>query len=77
VSILDHAKLVRAISGVLLGLNIPIGLMLPDKVLEEVGRLPEVIRERELSTTRRVVHWVLAMFGSHYQGLDRMALSGG
>jgi hypothetical protein len=28
-------------------------------------------------TARRVVHRVLAMFESHYQGLDRMALSGG
>jgi hypothetical protein len=27
-------------------------------------------------TARRAVHRVLAMFESHYQGLDRMALSG-
>jgi hypothetical protein len=51
--------------------------MLPNTLLEEVERLPEVIKERELSTSRRVVHWVLAMFNSHYQGLDRMALSSG
>jgi hypothetical protein len=38
------------------------GSMLPEALLEEVGRLPEVIRERELSTARRAVHWVLAMF---------------
>jgi hypothetical protein len=24
-----------------------------------------------------VVHWILTMIESHYQGLDRMALSGG
>jgi hypothetical protein len=36
-----------------------------------------VIKELVLSTARRVVHRVLAMFESHYQGLDRMALSGG
>jgi hypothetical protein len=36
-----------------------------------------VVRELELSTTRRVVQRVLAMFESHYQGLDRTALGGG
>jgi hypothetical protein len=51
--------------------------MLPNTLLEEVERLPEVIKERVLSTSRRVVHRVLAMFNSHYQGLDRMALSSG
>jgi hypothetical protein len=50
--------------------------MLSDMLLEEVGCLLEAIKERELSTARRVVHRVLAMFDSHYQGLDRMALSG-
>jgi hypothetical protein len=49
-SILDHAKLVRAIDRVLSGLGIPMGPMLPDMLLEEVGRLPKVIREWELST---------------------------
>jgi predicted house-cleaning noncanonical NTP pyrophosphatase (MazG superfamily) len=51
--------------------------MLPDRLLEEVERLLEVVKERELSTALRVVHRVLAMFDLHYQGLDRMALSGG
>jgi hypothetical protein len=46
-------------------------------LIEEVGRLPSVVRELELSTARRAVHWVLTMIESHYQGLDRMALSGG
>jgi hypothetical protein len=51
--------------------------MMPETLIEEVGRLPGVVRELELTTSRRVVHRVLAMFESHYQGLDRMALSGG
>jgi hypothetical protein len=46
-------------------------------LIEEVGCLPGVVRELELSTARRAVHRVLAMFESHYQGLDRTALSGG
>jgi predicted unusual protein kinase regulating ubiquinone biosynthesis (AarF/ABC1/UbiB family) len=46
-------------------------------LIEEVGRLPGVVRELELSTDRRAVHRVLAMFESHYQGLDQTALSGG
>jgi hypothetical protein len=35
------------------------------------------VQELELSMARRAVHRVLAMIESHYQGLDRMALSGG
>jgi hypothetical protein len=71
------AKLARAIGVVMTGLGVPFGLMLPDRLLEEVGHLPEVIKERELSTARKAVYRVLAMFESHYQELDRMALSGG
>jgi hypothetical protein len=73
----DLAKLGRSISTVMVGLGVSLRPMLPDTLVEEVGRLPNVIRELELSTTRRSVHRVLAMFESHYQGLDRMALSGG
>jgi hypothetical protein len=36
-----------------------------------------MVRELKLSTARCAVHRVIAMFESHYQGLDRMALSGG
>jgi hypothetical protein len=36
-----------------------------------------MVRELELLTARHAVHRVIAMFESHYQGLDRMALSGG
>jgi hypothetical protein len=50
---------------------------MPETLVEEVGRLASVVRELELATARRAVHRVLAMFESHYQGLDRMALSGG
>jgi hypothetical protein len=48
-----------------------------ETLIEEVGRLPGVVRELELSTAHRAIHRVLAMIKSHYQGLDRMALSGG
>jgi hypothetical protein len=40
--------------------------MLPDTLLKEVERLSEVVKNLELSTTRRVVHRVLTMFDSHY-----------
>jgi hypothetical protein len=51
VNIQDLAKLVSAIGVVMTGISVPFGPMLPDRLLEEVGRLPEVIRERELSTS--------------------------
>jgi hypothetical protein len=47
----------------------------PETLIEEVGCLPGVVRELELSTSRRVVHWILAMIESHYQGLDHTTLS--
>jgi hypothetical protein len=75
VSIQDFARLSRAIGVVMTRLGMPFGPMLPDRLAEEVGRLPGVIKELELSTAPSV-HGVLAMFESHYQGLDRMALSG-
>jgi hypothetical protein len=58
-------------------LGVPLGPRTPETLIEEVGRLPGVVRELELSTARRAVHRVLAMFESHYQGLDRTTLSGG
>jgi hypothetical protein len=36
-----------------------------------------LVRELELAMARRAVLRVLAMFESHYKGLDHMALSGG
>jgi hypothetical protein len=71
-NIQDLVKLAGAVRAIMSRLSIPFRPMLPDRLVEEVGRLPGVIKERELPTARRVVHRVLAMFESHYQGLDRM-----
>jgi hypothetical protein len=76
VNIEDLAKLGRAIGTVMAGLGVLLMLVFPDTLIKEVGRLPGVIWELELLTARRTVHRVLAMFESHYQRLDRMALSG-
>jgi hypothetical protein len=59
------------------GLGVSLGPMTPEMLIEEVGRLRGVVRELELSTARRAVNRVLAMFESHYLGLDRTTLSGG
>jgi hypothetical protein len=59
------------------GLGVSLGLVVPETLVDEVGRLPDVVRELELETTQWAVHRVLTMFKSHYQGLDRMVLSGG
>jgi hypothetical protein len=48
------------------GLGMSHGSMTLETLIEEVGHLPGVVRELEISTTRRVVHRVLAMFESHY-----------
>jgi DNA repair exonuclease SbcCD ATPase subunit len=65
----DVAKLGRLLSSAMVALG--------EALIEEVGRLPGVVRELELSMTRRSVHRILAMIESHYQGLDRTTLSGG
>jgi hypothetical protein len=64
-------------SSAMAALGASLGPRMPEMLIEEVGRLPGVVRELELSTARCAVHRVLAMIESHYQGLDRMALSGG
>jgi hypothetical protein len=64
-------------SSAMVALSVPLGPQTPETLIEEVGHLPGVVRELELSTTHRTVHRVIAMFESHYQGLDRTALSGG
>jgi hypothetical protein len=64
-------------SSAMAALGVPLGPRAPETPIEEVERLPGVVRELELSTARRAMHRVLAMFESHYQGLDRMALSCG
>jgi hypothetical protein len=65
-NIRDLAKLARAVGAVMSGLGVPFGPMLPDRLVEEVEGLLEVIKERELLMARRAVHWVLPMFESHY-----------
>jgi hypothetical protein len=62
----DIAKLGRAMSSVMGGLGMSLGPRTPEMLIDEVGRLPGVVRELELSTARRAVHRVLAMFESHY-----------
>jgi hypothetical protein len=64
-------------SSAMVGLGVSLGPRTPETLIEEVGRHPGVVRELELSTARRAVHRVVAMFESHYQGLDRTTLSGG
>jgi hypothetical protein len=67
----------RAINTAMAGLSMSLGPVTPETLVEEVGHLPGAVRELELATARRAMHRVLAMFESHYQGLDHMALSGG
>jgi hypothetical protein len=73
----DIAKLKRVMSSAMAGLGVSLGPRTPETLIEEVVRLPGVVRELELSTARRAVHRALAMFKSHYQGLDHTTLSGG
>jgi hypothetical protein len=73
----DVAKLGRSLSSAMIVLGMSFGPQTPETLIEEVGRLPGMVRELELSTVRRAVHRILAMIESHYQGLDRTALSGG
>jgi hypothetical protein len=63
-------------SSAMAALGVSLGPRMPEMQIEEVHRLPGVVRELELSMAHRAVHRVLAMIKSHYQGLDRMALSG-
>jgi hypothetical protein len=58
-------------------LSVSLGPVTPEMLIEEVGRLPSMVRKLELTMARWAMHRVLAMFESHYQGLDHMALSGG
>jgi hypothetical protein len=64
-------------SSAIAALGASLGPQTPEMLIEEVGHLPGVVRELELSTARRAVQRLLAMIESHYQGLDRMVLSGG
>jgi DNA repair exonuclease SbcCD ATPase subunit len=73
----DVTKLGRSLSSAMIALGVSFGLRTPETLIEEVGRLPGVVRKLELSTARRAVHQILTMIESHYQGLDRTTLSGG
>jgi hypothetical protein len=73
----DVAKLGRALSSAMAALGVSFGPPTLEMLIEEVSRLPGMVRELELSTARRAVHRILAMIESHYQGLDRTTLSGG
>jgi hypothetical protein len=53
-------------SSAMAGLGVSLGPMMPDTLIEEVGGLPGVVRELELSTAHRTVHRILTMFESHY-----------
>jgi hypothetical protein len=64
-------------SSAMAALGVSLASRTPETLIEEVGCLPVVVRELELLTARRAVHRILAMIESHYQGLDRVALSGG
>jgi hypothetical protein len=76
-AIWDISKLGRAMSSAMAALSVPLGPRTPETLIEEVRCLPGMVRELELLTARHAVHRVIAMFESYYQGLDRMALSGG
>jgi hypothetical protein len=58
-------------------LGVSFGPRTPETLIEEVRRLPGMVRELELSTAHRAVHQILAMIETHYQGLDYTTLSGG
>jgi GAF domain-containing protein len=48
----DIAKLGRAMSTAMAGLGMTLGLMTPETLIEEVERLPGVVRELEVMTAR-------------------------
>jgi hypothetical protein len=73
----DLAKLGVSLGPVMAGFGVSLGPVMPEMLVGEAGRLLDVVRKLEQVTSRRAVHRVLAMFESHYQGLDRMALSDG
>jgi hypothetical protein len=73
----DIAKLIWAMSSAMAALGVPLGPRTPETLIKEVGHLPGVVRDLELLTARCTVHRVIAMFESHYQGLNRMTLGGG
>jgi chromosome segregation ATPase len=57
----DVAKLGRSLSSAMVALSVSFGPQTPETLIEEVGRLPDVVFELELSTAHRAVHRILAM----------------
>jgi hypothetical protein len=51
----DIAKLGRAMTSAMTGLGMSLGLMTPEMLIEEVGRLPGMVRDLELTTAQRAV----------------------
>jgi hypothetical protein len=45
-------------------LGVSLGPRTPEMLIEEVGHLPGVVRDLELSTAHRAVHRVIAIFES-------------
>jgi hypothetical protein len=62
----DVAKLRRSLSSAMVVLGVLFGLRTPETLIKEVGHLPGVVRELELSMARRAVHRILTMIDSHY-----------
>jgi hypothetical protein len=73
----DIAKLGRAMNTAMVGLGVSLGPVTLEMLIEEVRCLPGVVQELEPMTARWAVHRVVTMFELHYQGLERMAQSGG
>jgi hypothetical protein len=73
----DIAKLGRSLSSAMVALGMLFGSRTLETLIEEVGCLLGMVRELELLTAHHAVHQTLTMIKSHYQGLDRTALSGG
>jgi hypothetical protein len=66
--VLDRAKFGRFVGGSLSNISVAVGTDHPGALMEQIRRLPCEVKERELSTARKVVHRVLTMFDSHYPG---------
>jgi hypothetical protein len=49
-------------SSTMAALGMPLGPRMPETLIEEVGRLPDVVRELELSTAHRAVHLLTVNF---------------
>jgi hypothetical protein len=46
----------RAVGTAMVGLGMSLGPVMPKTSVDEVGHLPDMVRELELATARRAVH---------------------